>query len=139
MPEGSLPYRHGIHEALSVLTGRWVTAVLATLAEKPMTYSELLDEINMTEQRLGWTSHDRPLSNKVLTDTLRRMQRDALLEKLERPTTFGNTRYRLTDVGRALLRVLRPLAKWAEDSRDILTQSRTAHAEAEARDSGGDV
>jgi DNA-binding HxlR family transcriptional regulator len=129
MPEESLPYRHGIHEAMGVLTGQWVTAVLASLAEKPMTYSDLLEEINRTEERLGWVTRGNPLSKKVLTDTLHRMQRDALLAKMDRPSTFGNTWYQLTDVGRSLLRALLPLAKWAEDSRATISASRVAYSE----------
>lgn len=129
MSAESLPYRHGIHEAIGVLAGQWVTAILATLAEKPMTYSDLLTEINQTEERLGWATRGKPLSKKVLTDTLHRMQRDALLVKLDRPSTFGNTWYNLTDVGRALLRALRPLAKWAEESRAVIAESRAAHME----------
>lgn len=122
-----LPYRHGIHEAMSVLAGQWVTAVLASLTAKPMTYSRLLEDINQTEARLGWVTHDKPLSQKVLSETLQRMQRDGLLVKIERPSTFGNTWYQLTPVGRSLLRALLPLARWAEDSRTELSESRAAY------------
>lgn len=127
MPEESRPYRHGIHEAMSVLAGKWVTAVLASLAASPMTYSELLDDINQTEERLGWTARKKPLSKKVLTETLDRMQRDGLLVKIDRPSRFGNTWYHLTDVGRALLRALRPLAKWADDHRRDVFAARSVH------------
>jgi DNA-binding HxlR family transcriptional regulator len=127
MPEKSRPYRHGIHEAMSVLAGQWVTAVLASLSAKPMTYSELLDDINETEELVDWTAHGKPLSKKVLTDTLHRMQRDGLVVKIERPSTFGNTWYNLTGVGRSLLRALRPLAKWAEDNRRDVLAARSAH------------
>ncbi len=96
MSEESLPYRHGIHEAMGVLAGQWVTAVLASLTARPMTYSKLLEHINRTEERLGWVTHERPLRQKVLTDTLHRMQRDGLVVKIDRPSTFGSTWYQLT-------------------------------------------
>lgn len=127
MSKESLPYRHGIHEAMGVLAGRWVTAVLASLAVRPMTYSKLQEDINLTEERLGWVTHDKPLSQKVLTDTLQRMQRDGLVVKIDRPSRFGNTWYELTAMGRALLRALIPLAKWAEDNRHELARARAAH------------
>jgi hypothetical protein len=64
MTEESLPYRHGIHEAVGVLTGQWVTAVLATLAAQPMTYTRLLERINEIEEQLGWVTHDRPIKRE---------------------------------------------------------------------------
>jgi DNA-binding HxlR family transcriptional regulator len=133
MADESLPYRHGIHEAMGVLSGQWVTAVLASLTGRPMTYSKLLEHINNTEERLGWVTHERPLRQKVLTDTLHRMQRDGLVVKIERPSRFGSTWYQLTPMGRSLLRALLPLAKWAEDHRGDLSQARAAYqAEKEA-------
>lgn len=126
--EASLPYRHGIHEAMGAMSGQWVTAVLASLTARPMTYSKLLEHINRTEERLGWVTHERPLRQKVLTDTLHRMQRDGLVVKIERPSTFGSTWYQLTPMGRSLLRALLPLAKWAEDHRGELNRSRAAYA-----------
>lgn len=122
-----MPYRQGIHEALGVLTGQWVTAVLASLTLQPMTYSRLLDDINQVEERLGWVVHARPLSQKVLTETLARMQRDGLVVKIDRPSTFGNTWYQLTPAGRALQRALRPLASWADDYRRDVVQARGSY------------
>ncbi|OLF17828.1 winged helix-turn-helix transcriptional regulator [Actinophytocola xanthii] len=135
MSDESLPYRHGIHEAMGALSGQWVTAVLASLTARPMTYSRLLEHINRTEERLGWVTHERPLRQKVLTDTLHRMQRDGLVVKIDRPSTFGSTWYQLTPMGRSLLRALLPLAKWAEDHRGELNSARAAYAAAKHDDS----
>jgi DNA-binding HxlR family transcriptional regulator len=139
MADESLPYRHGIHEAMGVLSGQWVTAVLASLTARPMTYSKLLEHINHTEERLGWVTHERPLRQKVLTDTLHRMQRDGLVVKIERPSRFGSTWYQLTPMGRSLLRALLPLAKWAEDHRSDLAQARAAHQAAQEAATKPDV
>ncbi|MFL6144769.1 MAG: winged helix-turn-helix transcriptional regulator [Labedaea sp.] len=92
-----------------------------------MTYSKLWEHINHTEGLVGSMTHDKPLSQKVLTDTLQRMQRDGLVVKIERPSTFGNTWYQLTPMGRSLLRALRPLAKWAEEYRSTLIESRAVY------------
>lgn len=126
----SLPLRHGIHEAMGVLAGQWVAAVLASLAAAPMNYSALLGDVNETEERSGWVAHRRPLSQKVLTETLARMQRDGLVVKMERPSRFGNTWYQLTPAGRDLLRALRPLAKWAEDHRSDVGEARARYRSA---------
>ena len=112
-----LPYRHSIHSAMGVLAGQWVTAVLASLVARKRTYTELRDDINEHEARWDWVAHSRPLTQKVLTETLARMQREDLITRSERSGTFGKTWYELTPSGRWLLRALQPLAKWGEAHR----------------------
>ncbi|WP_233161069.1 hypothetical protein, partial [Actinophytocola xanthii] len=65
-----LPYRHSIHTAMGVLAGQWVTAVLASLVSGRKTYTGLREDINEHEARWGWVAHNKPLTQKVLTETL---------------------------------------------------------------------
>lgn len=123
----SRSYRHGIHTTLGLLAGQWETDVLASLMWRPMSYTALLDHINHTAATDGWTNHQKPLRDKVLSDTLERMRRDGLIVKTERPTQFGNTSYDLTNAGRALLRALRPLAAFAKDHGAEVTAAREAY------------
>ena len=111
LPE--VPYRQGVEEAMRLLSGRWVAAVLAALAEGPLHYTDLLTAINDTLRRVG-TVGQRPLTEKVLTDTLRRMERDGLLLRHREPTPLPSVWYELTPMARSLLRSLRPLAEWAQ-------------------------
>jgi DNA-binding HxlR family transcriptional regulator len=76
-------------------------------------------------------THERPLRQKVLTDTLHRMQRDGLVVKISKPGRFGSTWYQLTPMGRSLLRSLLPLAKWAEDHRGELSRARATYLAAQ--------
>jgi DNA-binding HxlR family transcriptional regulator len=126
-------YREGIYEAMALLTGEWVVAVLATLATRSLKYKELREEINLAEARLGWTSHSRPVSQKVLSATLRRMRRDGLVARSEEgaASSFNPVWYELTPLGRTFLRSLRPLAKWALDNREAVTEARLRYAEDE--------
>jgi DNA-binding HxlR family transcriptional regulator len=118
------PYRHRVHEAISVVHGQWVCAVLSTLVARPMRYEDLRNAINATEERLGGI-HDRPLVNKVLTETLRRMRRDGLvLRTAGEPRVTGPVVYELTPMGRTLLRALRPLGVWFRDHQ-VGTHQRT--------------
>ena len=119
-------YRHRVHEAIAIVSGQWVYAILATLLSRPMRYQELLQEINATEQRLGWTGHDRPLSQKVLTQTLHRMRRDGLVDRVAGPARVtAPVVYQITPMGRALLRALRPLGEWLRDYESDLNSART--------------
>lgn len=123
-------YRQGIYEALALLHGEWVVAVLASLATGPLTYGDLRQEINHAEAREGWTAHAHPVSQKVLSATLKRMRRDGLVERTSRTgTSFNHVWYKLTPIGRAFLRALRPMAKFAEDNRAAIEQARERYAE----------
>lgn len=118
MKDWDVPYRQAVLEAMALLQGRWTVAVLAALALGEMQYKDLLAEINNVEERVGWTSHDRPLSDRVLTDTLRRARTNGLVERRAETGRFGAVRYRLTPTGRSLLRASRPLAEWAQRHRE---------------------
>jgi DNA-binding HxlR family transcriptional regulator len=116
-----VPYRQGIEEAMRLLSGRWVAAVLAALAEGPLHYTDLLSAINSAARQAGLVSRQRPLTEKVLTETLRRMERDGLLIRHREPTPLPSVWYELTPMARSLLRSLRPLAEWAQAHRQELT------------------
>jgi DNA-binding HxlR family transcriptional regulator len=124
-----VPYRQGVEDVLSVLRGQWTVAVLAALALGETRRKDLLPAINGVDDRAGRVSHARPLTDRVLEDTLRRAQDDGLIEKRSEPGPFGATWWSLTPRGRSLLSALRPLAEWAQQSRHArLTQSGDAPA-----------
>lgn len=117
MRDWDIPYRQAVLDAVELLQGTWTVAVLAALAVGELQYKNLLVEINNVEERVGWSSHDRPLSDRVLTDTLRRARRNGLVDRRAEPGKFGATWYKLTPTGRSLLRAARPLAEWAQHHR----------------------
>lgn len=134
VPQETIPsttsYRHGIQQAMAVLNGQWVVAILASLAARPLTYSDLLADINSTEERLNWISHPRPVSQKVLSSTLKRMRRDGLITRSGPQAAFGEVWYELSPLGQTLLRTLRPLAKWAMDNDEAVARARAQFDEA---------
>jgi DNA-binding HxlR family transcriptional regulator len=106
-------YRQSILEALSILKGPWIVAVIATMAVGEVRYKDLLSNINEAEERAGWPAHDTPLRKRTLTATLKRAQDAGLVERLPQgSTTFDGVRYRLTTKGQSLLLALQPLASW---------------------------
>lgn len=118
-------YRHAIQETMTVLNGQWVVAVLASLAARPRKYLDLREAINSTEERLGWLSHPRPVSQKVLSETLKRMRRDGLITRSGSRSAFREVWYELSPLGQTLLRSLRPMAKWAMDNGEAVAHART--------------
>ncbi|MGY6655384.1 winged helix-turn-helix transcriptional regulator [Amycolatopsis sp. TRM77291] len=118
-----VPYRQSLHEALAVLSGQWTVAVLATLALGERRYKDLMAEVNSAEERVGWVSHPKPVTDKVLTDTLQRARDNGLVvRRAEGGQIGGSVWYRLTPSGKELLRALRPLASWAQQNRDSLAE-----------------
>lgn len=116
MPDGDLSYRQGLDVVIRLLGGRgtsWVPAVLAALALQPLRRSELLDEVNRVEARWGNVSHERPLSEKVLGQTLQQMQTTGLVTRSRVQQFQPIARYELTPIAQSLLAVLRPVSDWA--------------------------
>lgn len=117
-----VPYRQAVEEALEVLRGQWTVAVLAALAPNETRRKDVLPAVNAIDDRAGRLTHKRPLTDRVLEDTLRRMHEDGLIARRAEPGTtepgsFGATWYSLTPKGRSLLSATRPLAEWAQHNR----------------------
>jgi DNA-binding HxlR family transcriptional regulator len=115
-----LTYRQDVFGVLLLLRGQWTVAVLSTLALGELQYKDLLAEINDAEARVGWSSHGHPLSDRVLSDTLRRLRDRGLVGRRSEAKQFGPVWYRLTPLGRSLLYAARPLADWAQQHRDVV-------------------
>lgn len=109
---------------MSVLNGQWVVAVLASLAARPRKYLDLREDINSTEERLGWISHPRPVSQKVLSETLKRMRRDGLIVRSGSRSAFQEVWYELSPLGQTLLRSLRSVATWAMENGEAVAAAR---------------
>jgi DNA-binding HxlR family transcriptional regulator len=117
-PNGTgISYRQAVEEAMRLLHGQWVAAVLTALAIRPLHFVDLLAEVNAIEEQVGRRTHERPLSGKVLSRTLQRMERDGLLARHQDPSPHPSVWYEITPAGRALLSALRPLAEWFQRHR----------------------
>jgi DNA-binding HxlR family transcriptional regulator len=83
-----------------LIGSRWVASVLRVLDGRTMRYNAL-------RRHLGGVSH------KMLTQTLRRLQRAELVRRLAHGTTPPNVEYQLTPAGTELLENLARLERWA--------------------------
>jgi DNA-binding HxlR family transcriptional regulator len=87
---------------IGLLDGRWTLTVLAELGDGGRRYQELDDALD-------------GVSHKVLTDTLRRAERDGLIVRHLDPSRLDTaTLYQLTDLGGSLVEPLSILEQWAE-------------------------
>lgn len=98
----ALVWAGGSAGVVHLLAARWVLPVLARLASGGMRYQDLHDSLD-------------GISYKVLTETLRRAERDGLITRsLDGERIETATLYELTDLGRSLERPLAVLAEWAK-------------------------
>lgn len=84
------------------LTDRWTPLVVGALEEGPLRFGELRDSIG------GVTA-------KVLTETLRSMERDGLVTRTAHDVMPPRVDYALTPLGRTLVPPLQALRSWAQD------------------------
>ena len=89
------------HALLATLSDKWVTLVLSALADGPLRYSQLATTIAGASQ-------------KMLTQTLRKLERDRLLTPTVTPSEPVRVDYELTELGESLLPVQRAIKDWAE-------------------------
>ncbi|MDY6808071.1 MAG: helix-turn-helix domain-containing protein [Actinomycetota bacterium] len=69
------------------------------------------------------------VSQKMLTQTLRSLERDGLITRTVTPTVPVTVDYALTDLGASLHQTTRQLRSWAQDHMDAVHDSRTRYDE----------
>src|SRR5262245_43890861 len=74
------------------------------------------------------------ISKRMLTQTLRDLERDGLIARRVFPTKPPSVDYRLTDLGETLLEPLVTLIGWAETSHAEIVSARSAYDSANAGD-----
>ena len=100
-----------LQAAVGVLASKWSVVVLADLASGTRRFNELLGDID-------------GVSRRMLSSTLRRLERDGLVLRHVYARVPSHVDYRLTDAGRALLLALAPLAEWEAQHHDALAHAR---------------
>jgi DNA-binding HxlR family transcriptional regulator len=86
---------------LDRISDKWVSLVLTGLADGPRRYSDLGRLI-------------AGVSEKMLTQTLRTLERDGLVTRTLTPATPVRVDYALTPLGRSLLPVMAAVKTWAD-------------------------
>jgi DNA-binding HxlR family transcriptional regulator len=103
MKDPSNPVCRTISTLLSRIGDKWTVLVVTTLGEGPRRFNELRREIPSVSQRM-------------LTLTLRNLERDGLVSRTVTPTIPPRVDYELTELGRSLLQPITELAQWALDN-----------------------
>ena len=96
---------------LERIADKWTALVIQILARGTMRYAEL-------QRAIGG------ISQKMLTQTLRSLERDGLVQRKVHPVVPPKVEYSLTRLGRTLIEPLHALCRWSEKHLAELQQNR---------------
>ncbi|BCP15564.1 winged helix-turn-helix transcriptional regulator [Mycobacterium paraintracellulare] len=99
------------NELLGRLSDKWVAFVLAALSPGPMRFSDLSRKIPI-------------VSPKMLTQTLRTLERDGILSRTVTPAVPVRVDYELTPLGASLAVLLTAVKDWAETHIEEVREAR---------------
>ena len=100
----------GIRAVLDRLGDKWSLLVIVELTHGPLRFRQL-------QRAVGG------ISQRMLTLTVRRLERDGLVRRTVYPTVPAQVDYRLTEMGASLTHLLKALADWSLAHRKDITQA----------------
>lgn len=107
---------------LDRISDKWVSLLLNALADGPQRYSDLSRTI-------------AGVSQKMLTQTLRTLERDGLVSRTVTPSVPVRVDYELTPLGVSLLPVMRAIKDWAESHiEEVAASQETYDAQVNAQE-----
>jgi DNA-binding HxlR family transcriptional regulator len=102
------------HTVLITIAEKWATYVIELLGPRPQRFGALRRSIG-------------GVSQKMLTQTLRRLERDGLVRRRVHPTRPPSVEYALTPLGHSLLGPIVALRAWAETNVEQVLTARAAY------------
>ncbi len=100
-----------VRDVIDKIAGKWSTLMLLALGDRPLRFGQLRRTLP-------------DISQRMLTQTLRDLQRDGYISRTVYPTQPPAVEYALTDLGRSFLTPLLNLVQWAEGHHDIIRAAR---------------
>jgi DNA-binding HxlR family transcriptional regulator len=100
-----------VSEILARVGDKWTVLVVGVLGAGPKRFTEIRRAVGSISQRM-------------LTLTLRGLERDGLVTRTVIPTIPPRVDYELTTLGRSLLKPVNGLALWAKQNRAVIADAR---------------
>ena len=92
-----------VRDVMDNIGGKWNSLMILSLADGPLRFSQLRRLIP-------------DISQRMLTQTLRDLQRDGYIHRTVYPTQPPSVEYALTDLGRSLLGLLKHFVDWSVEN-----------------------
>jgi DNA-binding HxlR family transcriptional regulator len=100
-----------VRQILDRVADKWSLLVVTLLKRETMRFNELRREIDGISQRM-------------LTVTLRNLERDGLVLRMAYPEMPPRVEYALSDMGCTLLDTIEPLVRWTEEHQEEIVRAR---------------
>jgi DNA-binding HxlR family transcriptional regulator len=101
-------------QILDRVADKWSLLVIALLEERSLRFTELRRSVDGVSQRM-------------LTRTLRHLERDGLVHRTVHPVVPPRVDYSLTPLGASLHATIKALVTWTEDHRQEIAAARDAY------------
>ena len=109
--DGDDPGKCAVRDVLDHLASKWSTLVLLYLDDEPRRFGALLRGVPR-------------ISKRMLTQTLRDLERDGFITRHVFPTKLPSVEYRLSALGESFLVPLRALIVWVEEQHEQIRRAR---------------
>lgn len=110
------PFCPAYTRAIEIVGRRWTGAIVRCMLAGATRFSEIVAAVPA-------------LSDRLLSERLKELEAEGIVERVVTPTTPVRIEYRLTDKGRALGAVVHAVAQWAERwGRDAGDRAPAPHA-----------
>ena len=96
---------------MDLVGDKWTLLVTYRLGERPMRFADLKRAAH-------------PISSKMLTQTLRGLERFGMVHRIILPTAPPGVEYRLSDLGGSFLEAASTICAWTRDHRATLEKAR---------------
>lgn len=103
-----------VRQILDRIADKWSLLVIALLENRRLRFTELRREIDGVSQRM-------------LTVTLRSLERDGLVKRTVHPVVPPRVEYELTSLGRTLHTTIQSLVTWTERHQEEIAAARSAN------------
>jgi DNA-binding HxlR family transcriptional regulator len=103
-----------VKRVLSRVGDKWSLLVITLLGHRAMRFNEIRREVDEISQRM-------------LTLTLRNLERDGLVARTVFPTVPPKVEYELTELGHTLLETIQSLVNWTVSHLDDIARARDAY------------
>lgn len=103
-----------VRDVIDRVSGKWASLLLVALGVRPHRFGELKRAVP-------------DISQRMLTQTLRELQRDGLVSRHVFATVPPSVEYRLTALGESLVPPFMVLAAWAYANHDAIRAARMAY------------
>ncbi|KOV84430.1 hypothetical protein ADL03_17755 [Nocardia sp. NRRL S-836] len=98
-------------DLLDMVASKWTALAIGAMENGPVRFGEMKRELE-------------GISQKMLTQTLRALERDGLVTRTVYPTVPLRVEYELTELGRSVIEPLAALRMWAQQNYDSVAEAR---------------